>query len=157
MVMQVHVGGGNWKESPLNPEVIEMLDEMGWKEPFAIQMQAIPIACEFRDLIGIAQTGSGKTAAFMFPVIAGILRSNPPPPVRGRKAFPLALVMSPTRELASQIMEESRKFSYQTGLKVVVCYGGAPIHHQMRELERGCDILVGRRRKFYRRICVLQY
>jgi ATP-dependent RNA helicase DDX3X len=112
-------------------------------KPTPVQRHSIPIGLAGRDLMVCAQTGSGKTAAFMFPIIAGILRSNPPPPVRGRKAFPLALVMSPTRELASQIMEESRKFSYQTGLKVAVCYGGAPIHHQMRELERGCDILVG--------------
>jgi len=67
---------------------------------------------------------------------------NPPPGPRGRKAFPYALVLSPTRELASQIHEESRKFCWETGLRPVVCYGGAPVGLQLREIERGCDILV---------------
>jgi len=127
----------------LGPALESNVRRCRFVKPTPVQRHSIPIGLAGRDLMVCAQTGSGKTAAFMFPIIAGILRSNPPPPVRGRKAFPLALVMSPTRELASQIMEESKKFSYQTGLRVVVCYGGAPIHHQMRELERGCDILVG--------------
>ncbi|KAJ4724070.1 DEAD-box ATP-dependent RNA helicase [Melia azedarach] len=91
-----------------------------------------------------AQTGSGKTAAFCFPIISGIMRGQcPQRPLRGaRTVYPLALILSPTRELSMQIHEEARKFSYQTGVKVVVAYGGAPINQQLRELERGVDILV---------------
>ncbi|VAI03907.1 unnamed protein product [Triticum turgidum subsp. durum] len=81
-----------------------------------------------------AQTGSGKTAAFCFPIISGIMRG---PPVQrsqrggSRTACPLALILSPTRELSMQIHEEARKFSYQTGVRVVVAYGGAPITQQL--------------------------
>eukprot|EP00894_Picocystis_sp_ML_P000903 jgi/Pico_ML_1/51420/g2452.t1 len=74
----------------------------------------------------MANTGSGKTAAFMFPILAGILNSGAPPSGRGRKAYPLALVLSPTRELTTQIFEETKKFAYQTGVRPVVCYGGHP-------------------------------
>ncbi|PKI43163.1 hypothetical protein CRG98_036469 [Punica granatum] len=92
-----------------------------------------------------AQTGSGKTAAFCFPIISGIMRGGQPvqrPPRGARTVYPLALILSPTRELSNQIHEEARKFAYQTGVRVVVAYGGAPINQQLRELERGVDILV---------------
>ncbi|CAD7699457.1 unnamed protein product [Ostreobium quekettii] len=89
-----------------------------------------------------AQTGSGKTAAFCFPIIANILRGGVDSVGRSRKAVPLALILSPTRELSSQIYEEARKFTFQTGIRPVVIYGGAPVQQQLRELERGCDMLV---------------
>eukprot|EP00252_Welwitschia_mirabilis_P024190 TRINITY_DN7078_c0_g1_i1.p1 TRINITY_DN7078_c0_g1~~TRINITY_DN7078_c0_g1_i1.p1 ORF type:complete len:596 (-),score=92.63 TRINITY_DN7078_c0_g1_i1:308-2095(-) len=119
------------------------LKRCNYVRPTPVQKYAIPISLAGRDLMACAQTGSGKTAAFCFPIIAGILRGRCPAPPRGvRKAFPLALILSPTRELASQIHLEARKFSYQTGLKVLVAYGGTPISQQFRELERGVDILV---------------
>nr|AAL32524.1 ATP-dependent RNA helicase-like protein [Arabidopsis thaliana]AAM47956.1 ATP-dependent RNA helicase-like protein [Arabidopsis thaliana] len=90
-----------------------------------------------------AQTGSGKTAAFCFPIISGIMKDQHVERPRGsRVVYPFAVILSPTRELACQIHDEAKKFSYQTGVKVVVAYGGTPIHQQLRELERGCDILV---------------
>lgn len=90
-----------------------------------------------------AQTGSGKTAAFCFPIISGILTGPYVQRPRGTRAvYPLALILSPTRELSVQIHEEAKKFAYQTGVKVVVVYGGAPVNQQMRELDRGVDILV---------------
>ncbi|KZV29242.1 DEAD-box ATP-dependent RNA helicase 37 [Dorcoceras hygrometricum] len=92
-----------------------------------------------------AQTGSGKTAAFCFPIISGIMKnsqSDPRPTRMPRMSFPSALILSPTRELSVQIHEEAKKFAYQTGVRVVVAYGGAPINLQLRELERGVDILV---------------
>ncbi|KAG2252258.1 hypothetical protein Bca52824_082394 [Brassica carinata] len=95
-------------------------------------------------LMACAQTGSGKTAAFCFPIISGIMKEQQrverPRGVRG--VYPLAVILSPTRELACQIHDEARKFSYQTGVKVVVAYGGTPVNQQIRELERGVDILV---------------
>ncbi|XP_066340150.1 DEAD-box ATP-dependent RNA helicase 52C-like [Miscanthus floridulus] len=116
--------------------------------PTPVQRHAIPISLAGRDLMACAQTGSGKTAAFCFPIISGIMKGPPAGrPQRGggmgmRTAYPSALILSPTRELSMQIHEEARKFSYQTGVRVVVSYGGAPITQQLRELERGVDILV---------------
>ncbi|KAL2501545.1 DEAD-box ATP-dependent RNA helicase 37 [Forsythia ovata] len=112
-------------------------------KPTPVQRHAIPISLGGRDLMACAQTGSGKTAAFCFPIISGIMRGHFPQRPRGvRTVFPLALILSPTRELSMQIHDEARKFSYQTGVRVVVAYGGAPINQQLRELERGVDILV---------------
>ncbi|PON76194.1 DEAD-box ATP-dependent RNA helicase [Parasponia andersonii] len=112
-------------------------------KPTPVQRHAIPISLAGRDLMACAQTGSGKTAAFCFPIISGIMREHNVQRPRGaRTVYPLALILSPTRELSCQIHEEARKFSYQTGVRVVVAYGGAPINQQLRELERGVDILV---------------
>jgi len=105
-------------------------------KPTPVQRHAIPISLAGRDLMACAQTGSGKTAAFCFPIISGIMRGQAqvlqrPPPRGVRTVYPLALVLSPTRELSMQIHEEARKFSYQTGVRVVVAYGGAPINQQV--------------------------
>lgn len=111
--------------------------------PTPVQKYALPIVGNNRDLMACAQTGSGKTAAFLFPMIAQLLKNGIPPiEDHGRKAHPSALVLAPTRELACQISDEARKFSYRTGLKSVVVYGGAPIGYQLRQLESGCDIVV---------------
>ncbi|KAI3723261.1 hypothetical protein L2E82_34725 [Cichorium intybus] len=113
-------------------------------KPTPVQRYTIPISLAGRDLMACAQTGSGKTAAFCFPIISGIMRGQQSVqrPHGFRTVFPLALILSPTRELSCQIHVEARKFAYQTGVKVVVVYGGAPINQQLRELERGVDILV---------------
>ena len=113
-----------------------------YSKPTPVQRYSIPIGLAGRDLMACAQTGSGKTAAFCFPIIHNILRSGVQPTGRSRKAFPLALILSPTRELSSQIYEEARKFCYQTGIRAVVVYGGAPVVNQLRDMERGCDLLV---------------
>ncbi|CAM8892748.1 unnamed protein product [Rhodiola kirilowii] len=112
--------------------------------PTPVQRHTIPISLAGRDLMACAQTGSGKTAAFCFPIISGIMKSQAVqrPPRGARVVYPLALILSPTRELSCQIHEEAKKFSYQTGVKVVVVYGGAPVNQQLRELERGVDVLV---------------
>ena len=86
-----------------------------YSKPTPVQRYSIPIGLAGRDLMACAQTGSGKTAAFCFPIVANILRSGVQPTGRSRKAFPLALILSPTRELSSQIYEEARKFTYQVG------------------------------------------
>ncbi|CAL4944965.1 unnamed protein product [Urochloa decumbens] len=130
-------------EIDLGDALNENIRRCKYVKPTPVQRHAIPIAIAGRDLMACAQTGSGKTAAFCFPIISGILKSRPPQRQRGsRTACPLALILSPTRELSMQIHEEARKFSYQTGVRVVVAYGGAPIHQQLRELERGVEILV---------------
>ncbi|KAL3529712.1 hypothetical protein ACH5RR_009034 [Cinchona calisaya] len=113
-------------------------------KPTPVQRYTIPISLAGRDLMACAQTGSGKTAAFCFPIISGIMRGQhgQRAPRVPRMAFPLALILSPTRELSCQIHDEARKFAYQTGVRAVVAYGGAPINQQLRDLERGVDILV---------------
>ncbi|KAK4420263.1 DEAD-box ATP-dependent RNA helicase 52C [Sesamum alatum] len=117
-------------------------------KPTPIQSYAIPVAMAGRDLMACAQTGSGKTAAFCFPIINGVMG------IQRRKrlvnhsaaassiACPVALILAPTRELSCQIHEVAKKFSYQTGVKVVVAYGGASVVQQLRNLEKGVDILV---------------
>ncbi|KAK7292067.1 hypothetical protein RIF29_07730 [Crotalaria pallida] len=157
----VEVSGNN-VPPPVNNSFAETELEEGLKmnierckyvKPTPIQRHAIPIAVAGRDLMACAQTGSGKTAAFCFPIISGILShkacsSSPSPspssmPRRGGVlAYPTALILAPTRELSSQIHDEAKKFAFQTGLKIVVAYGGAPAFHQLRNLERGVDILV---------------
>ncbi|RLM69776.1 putative DEAD-box ATP-dependent RNA helicase family protein [Panicum miliaceum] len=135
-------------EIDLGAALNENIRRCRYVRPTPVQRHAIPISLAGRDLMACAQTGSGKTAAFCFPIISGIMRGPPAGrPQRGgamgmRTAYPSALILSPTRELSMQIHEEARKFSYQTGVRVVVAYGGAPITQQLRDLERGVDILV---------------
>lgn len=96
-------------------------------------------------MMACAQTGSGKTAGFLFPVITMMLRNGAKPEPddsRSRSTYISALVLAPTRELASQIFDEAQKFCYCTGIRVVVVYGGADIKQQQRELDRGADLLV---------------
>eukprot|EP00456_Euglypha_rotunda_P019047 TRINITY_DN1695_c0_g1_i8.p1 TRINITY_DN1695_c0_g1~~TRINITY_DN1695_c0_g1_i8.p1 ORF type:complete len:503 (+),score=54.48 TRINITY_DN1695_c0_g1_i8:271-1779(+) len=119
----------------------------GYEKPTPVQKYAVPISLARRDLMGCAQTGSGKTAAFLFPMIAILVSEKLPAPppqtgMRSRKAYPYALVLAPTRELATQIYKEALKFIYRSGLRAVVVYGGQEIRTQLRELERGVDIMV---------------
>jgi ATP-dependent RNA helicase DDX3X len=116
----------------------------GFSKPTPVQKYSIPIGTAGRDLMACAQTGSGKTAGFLFPIIMCMLRNggSPPPSDGRRRTYPTALCLAPTRELASQIHSESRKFTYTTGIATVVVYGGADVRNQLRELERGCDLLI---------------
>ena len=117
----------------------------GYTKPTPVQKWSIPIASANRDLMACAQTGSGKTAGFLFPIIITMLRNGGTEPeggVRGRRTYPECLVLAPTRELASQIQDEAQKFLYCTGIASVVVYGGADVREQLRQIERGCDLLV---------------
>jgi len=114
----------------------------GYTTPTPVQQHAIPICLDGRDLMASAQTGSGKTAAFLIPMIEKIYARGATNR-RGFKAFPSALILAPTRELASQIHAEALKFCFRASVSTTVVYGGASMAVQSRELERGCDILVG--------------
>eukprot|EP01114_Cavostelium_apophysatum_P022944 TRINITY_DN847_c0_g1_i3.p1 TRINITY_DN847_c0_g1~~TRINITY_DN847_c0_g1_i3.p1 ORF type:complete len:701 (+),score=162.35 TRINITY_DN847_c0_g1_i3:194-2296(+) len=134
----------SWAEIDVGPILSNNIKLARYDRPTPVQKYSLPIVMGGRDLMGCAQTGSGKTAAFLFPLISTLLKAGPPAESQNnrRKVFPLALVLAPTRELASQIYEEARKFAYRTGLRACVVYGGAPMGHQLRDLEKGCDILV---------------
>lgn len=97
------------------------------------------------DMMACAQTGSGKTAGFLFPLIAIMTKNGPLPEPENRRSkgtYITALVLAPTRELAVQIHEEAQKFCYCTGIRPVVVYGGANIQNQQRDLDIGADVLV---------------
>jgi len=108
----------------LGPALEANIKRLKYTKPTPVQKYSIPIGLKGRDLMACAQTGSGKTAAFCFPIIAQIINSGAEPSPYSRNAFPLALILAPTRELARQIYEEARKFAYQTGIRPVVVYGG---------------------------------
>ncbi|KAI8384981.1 P-loop containing nucleoside triphosphate hydrolase protein [Radiomyces spectabilis] len=111
----------------------------GYTEPSSIQKQAIPVAMEGRDIIGIAKTGSGKTAAFVLPMLVHIMDQEELMKGDG----PIGLILAPTRELAAQIYQESKKFAKAYGLKVAAVYGGASKMQQFKDLRSGTvEILV---------------
>uniref|UniRef100_A0A8C4H6X8 RNA helicase n=1 Tax=Dicentrarchus labrax TaxID=13489 RepID=A0A8C4H6X8_DICLA len=119
-----------------------------YTRPTPVQKHAIPIIKTKRDLMACAQTGSGKTAAFLLPVLSQIYTDGPGDALQEngrygrRKQYPISLVLAPTRELALQIYDEARKFAYRSRVRPCVVYGGADIGQQIRELERGCHLLV---------------
>ncbi len=110
----------------------------GYETPTPIQMQAIPPALEGRDILGIAQTGTGKTAAFALPILDRLARN--PKPLRPKSAR--VLVLAPTRELAAQIAASFSAYGKNIRVSVTTVFGGVPINRQIRDLQRGVDILV---------------
>jgi len=138
----------SFEDIDLGPVLAHNIKLSTFTNPTPVQKNAIPIVMAGRDLMACAQTGSGKTCAFLFPVIADLVKTeqNTPPPQpgyrRSLKICPQALVLAPTRELAVQIHQEARKFTYRSHLRSVVVYGGAEFRTQLSELERGCNILV---------------
>lgn len=152
--LQIEVTGENIPEEKidtffdvdLGAELDENILKAGYYHPMPVQKATIPIVLNGRDLMSCAQTGSGKTAAFLLPIISNILRSPPMPHQRYMSSrvtiYPVALILSPTRELGQQIHEEALKFSANTPLKSVCVYGGQDTYIQIREMGNGCDILV---------------
>ena len=137
---------------PLDNHLLANIDLAGYKVPTPVQKYSIPIVMGGRDLMACAQTGSGKTGGFLFPILSQAFINGPsaqPGQASGghgygrqRKAYPTSLILAPTRELVSQIYEESRKFAYRSWVRPCVVYGGADIGSQLRQIERGCDLLV---------------
>ena len=122
----------------LPPKLVARLTEMGITEPTPIQKQAIPHALNGRDVMGLAQTGTGKTAAFGVPLVAQMMAEPRKPAPRGVRA----LVLAPTRELAQQIMLNLKGYCEGTPLKAQMVVGGQNINTQIKRLERGVDMLV---------------
>ncbi|KAF4621503.1 hypothetical protein G7Y89_g14570 [Cudoniella acicularis] len=135
---------------PLDDHLLKNIELAHYKVPTPVQKYSIPIVMGGRDLMACAQTGSGKTGGFLFPILSQAFINGPSAAPAGaagnfgrqRKAYPTSLILAPTRELVSQIYEESRKFAYRSWVRPCVVYGGADIGSQLRQIERGCDLLV---------------
>lgn len=128
----------SFTELGLSNGLVKTLTGKGYAVPTPIQTQAIPIVLKGEDLLGIAQTGTGKTAAFALPILQRLSLSKRPPPVKGCRA----LILSPTRELATQIADSFRAYGRDLGLSVTTVFGGVKAGPQIRALAQGVDILV---------------
>ena len=120
----------------LRPEIIQAIDEAGYTVPTPIQAQAIPEVLRRRDLIGIAQTGTGKTASFVLPML-DILASG-----RSRARMPRSLILSPTRELATQTARNFETYGKHLSLTMALLIGGVGMGDQEKTLEKGVDVLI---------------
>ena len=122
----------NFKDLGLCPELLQTIEELGYKEPTPVQVKAIPPIIEGRDMVGSAQTGTGKTAAFALPTLHRLAK---PGACR-------ALALAPTRELAIQIEENFRKYGNQMGFNMALLYGGVKYGKQLDQLRNNPDIVV---------------
>ena len=127
-----------FKDLGLNASILKALTDKGYTDPTPIQAQAIPGVMAGRDLLGIAQTGTGKTAAFALPILHRLAADRKPAPRRGCRC----LVLSPTRELATQIAESFRAYGAQLGMTVATIFGGVAHGPQRSALARGVDVIV---------------
>jgi len=123
-----------FSDLPLDPPTLKALERIAYETPTPIQAKFIPIAVTGRDVIGQAQTGTGKTAAFVLPILQLIGPDG---------VEPQALILAPTRELAIQIEGEARRLADGRGIRIVSLCGGHPLRRQVNELMRGCQIVVG--------------
>lgn len=126
----------NFSDFGFDPKILKAVAREGYTHPTPIQEQAIPILLQRNDLLGSAQTGTGKTAAFALPIIQLLLEQN------DRRKSIKALVVTPTRELAIQIADNFKKYASFTGLRTAVIFGGVKQGSQVTELNKGADILI---------------
>ena len=120
----------------LNPKILNAIEDVGYQEPTPIQLQAIPAALEGRDVLGIAQTGTGKTASFTLPMIHLLARG------RARARMPRSLVLCPTRELAAQVAENFELYSKNLKLTKALLIGGVSFKEQDQLIDKGVDVLI---------------
>ncbi|KAL3262401.1 hypothetical protein ABHI18_002796 [Aspergillus niger] len=127
-----------WSQCGLGVQTLDVIDKLGYEKTTSIQAQAIPAIMSGRDVIGVAKTGSGKTIAFLIPMFRHIKDQRPLDNMEG----PVGLIMTPTRELATQIHKDCKPFLKALNLRAVCAYGGAPIKDQIADLKRGAEIIV---------------
>ncbi|XP_015750329.1 PREDICTED: probable ATP-dependent RNA helicase DDX23 [Acropora digitifera] len=132
----------SWRESPLPTEILDIVDNLGYEEPTPIQRQAIPIGLQNRDIIGVAETGSGKTAAFLIPLLVWIMGLPKIERDADADKGPYAIILAPTRELAQQIEDEATKFGRPLGIRTVSVIGGLSREDQGFQLRLGCEIVI---------------
>ncbi len=123
-------------ELGLSSKVLAALEAAGYASPTPIQAQAIPVAATGRDVLGIAQTGTGKTASFVLPMITRLETG------RARARMPRSLILAPTRELAAQVAQSFEKYGINHKLTVALLIGGVSMDDQVRKLDRGVDVLI---------------
>jgi len=129
----------DFKSLNLSAPINKALDTLGYTTPTPIQMKAIPDVLKGRDLMGIAQTGTGKTAAFALPTLSHIANNDIEPSRKSARV----LVLAPTRELASQIAVSFQDYGKEMEfLSVTVVYGGVPIQRQIKRISGGNDVIV---------------
>ncbi|GIL79866.1 hypothetical protein Vretifemale_9037 [Volvox reticuliferus] len=126
-----------WTQAGMSSRLLDVLKKRGFDRPLPIQAQALPIIMSGRDCIGIAKTGSGKTMAFVLPMMRHI--KDQPPLQQGDG--PVALVIAPTRELVAQIAKEAKAFGKPLGLNALAVFGGSGVANQISELKRGVEIV----------------
>lgn len=133
-------------ECRLAPELLRAVERAGYKEPSPIQTAAIPLGLQQRDVIGIAETGSGKKTAFVLPMLTYISTRLPPMPrssnEENQREGPYAVVLAPTRDIALQIEDETVKFAKFLGIKVVSLVGGRSIEEQGFKIGQGCEVVI---------------
>src|SRR5579871_1231615 len=120
----------------LSPKVLAAVEDAGYVEPTPIQEQAIPHVLQHRDVLGIAQTGTGKTASFVLPMLT-LLENG-----RARARMPRTLILEPTRELAAQVAENFEKYGKNHRLSMALIIGGVSFDDQNKKLDRGVDVLI---------------
>ncbi|MHA1108092.1 MAG: DEAD/DEAH box helicase [Alphaproteobacteria bacterium] len=120
----------------LDPKVLQAVEEAGYTQPTPIQEQAIPHALQGRDVLGIAQTGTGKTASFVLPMITALAKG------RARARMPRSLILCPTRELAAQVAENFEKYGKYHKLSMALIIGGVNFAAQGKLIDRGVDVLI---------------
>ncbi|MCL4126634.1 UNVERIFIED_CONTAM: hypothetical protein GTU68_030297 [Idotea baltica] len=120
----------------LSPKVLKAIADVGYDTPTPIQSEAIPPALEGRDVLGIAQTGTGKTAGFTLPMIHKLARG------RARARMPRSLVLAPTRELAAQVAENFELYAKYVKLDMALLIGGVSFNEQDKLIDRGVDVLI---------------
>jgi ATP-dependent RNA helicase RhlE len=128
----------NFSAMGLSDPILRSITAIGFTAPTEIQVQAIPAAINGQDIIGCAPTGTGKTAAFVLPILHRLLLGKTP---QSRVCAPRALVLTPTRELAQQIEEEARRYAKHTAIRAMSIYGGESIVHQLRAMKQRFDII----------------
>lgn len=131
-----------FKSLGITPRLLETLSELGYKQPTPIQEESIPPVLQGNDLLGCAQTGTGKTAAFLLPLIERLCEHRPRRQ-KGAPRRPRALILAPTRELAGQIKDSLHTYARGTGLRHTAIYGGVKQFRQVKDLRAGVDIIVG--------------
>lgn len=117
---------------------LDVIRSLGYPKPTSIQSQAIPAIMSGRDMIGVAKTGSGKTLAFLLPLLRHVKDQRPLDALEG----PIAMVMTPTRELATQIAREVKPFLKSLNLRVTAAYGGSPLKDNIADMKRGAEVIV---------------
>uniref|UniRef100_A0A1I7TCE4 RNA helicase n=1 Tax=Caenorhabditis tropicalis TaxID=1561998 RepID=A0A1I7TCE4_9PELO len=133
----------NFADAKLSETMFKNVQHSGYSKTTPIQQYALPLIRDGHDIMACAQTGSGKTAAFLLPIMSRLIDDNDLNTAGEGGCYPRCIILTPTRELADQIYNEGRKFSYQTMMEIKPVYGGLAVGYSKTQIERGATIIVG--------------